>query len=188
MITSRPVKPRARRIALIVASVPELTSRTISIDGTASTISSASSFSASRRRAEAERPIDRGVHRRDDLRMLMPQDHRPPRADVVDVAIAIDVEQIRPRSPARNTIGSPPTPPNARAGLFTPPGMSCLAREKISWLRLRFMAGLLGSGEDNFGHCSKRWACQRCDVVVRSANERPSRSERRQKCQLSRAG
>jgi hypothetical protein len=44
--------------ALIVASVPELTSRTISIEGTASTISSASSFSAGRR-AEAERPLDR---------------------------------------------------------------------------------------------------------------------------------
>ena len=32
-IVSRPVKPRARRIALIVASVPELTKRTISIEG-----------------------------------------------------------------------------------------------------------------------------------------------------------
>ena len=46
-MTSRPVKPRARRMALIVASVPELTSRTFSIDGTASMISSASSLSAS---------------------------------------------------------------------------------------------------------------------------------------------
>ena len=33
-------------MALIVASVPEFTSRTFSIDGTASTTSSASSFSA----------------------------------------------------------------------------------------------------------------------------------------------
>ena len=45
-IIGRPVYPRARRMALIVASVPELTSRTFSIDGMASTISSASSFSA----------------------------------------------------------------------------------------------------------------------------------------------
>ena len=47
MIRSRPVIPRARRIALIEASVPELTIRTISIDGTASMISSARSTSAS---------------------------------------------------------------------------------------------------------------------------------------------
>src|SRR4051794_9861045 len=30
--------------------------------------------------------------------------------------------------------GSPPTAPNARAGLFTPPGMTRLARTKASWL------------------------------------------------------
>ncbi len=45
-IRSRPVAARASRSALIVASVPEETSRTISIDGTASQISSASSTSA----------------------------------------------------------------------------------------------------------------------------------------------
>ena len=44
---SRRVKPRASRTALIAASVPEETRRTISTDGTASTISSASSTSAS---------------------------------------------------------------------------------------------------------------------------------------------
>jgi len=36
-----PVYPLARRIALIVASVPEFTIRTISMDGTMSTIVSA---------------------------------------------------------------------------------------------------------------------------------------------------
>jgi hypothetical protein len=46
-ITSRPVNPRASRIALIVASVPEFTSRTFSMLGTAAMISSASSLSAS---------------------------------------------------------------------------------------------------------------------------------------------
>ena len=34
MMRLRPVAPRARRMALIVASVPEFTKRTISIDGT----------------------------------------------------------------------------------------------------------------------------------------------------------
>ncbi len=33
---------------------------------------------------------------RDDRRMAVAQDHRPPRADVVDVAVAVDVEEIGP--------------------------------------------------------------------------------------------
>ena len=41
-ITSRPVAARARRMALIVASVPLLTNRTISTDGSAEQISDAS--------------------------------------------------------------------------------------------------------------------------------------------------
>jgi hypothetical protein len=46
-ITVRPVIPRASRTALIVASVPELTSRTRSTGATRPMISSASSTSAS---------------------------------------------------------------------------------------------------------------------------------------------
>ena len=45
MIVSRPEYPRARRMALMVASVPELTMRTISMDGTAEMIISASRIS-----------------------------------------------------------------------------------------------------------------------------------------------
>jgi len=41
------VKPRARRIALIVASVPELTRRTMSTEGSSAQISSAISISPS---------------------------------------------------------------------------------------------------------------------------------------------
>ncbi len=44
---SRLAKPRASRSALITASVPEETRRTFSTEGTASTISAASSTSAS---------------------------------------------------------------------------------------------------------------------------------------------
>jgi len=44
---SRDVNARASRTVLIAASVPEETSRTFSTDGTASTISAASSTSAS---------------------------------------------------------------------------------------------------------------------------------------------
>ena len=46
-MASRPVKPRASRIALIVASVPELTKRTISTEGSSSQISSAITTSPS---------------------------------------------------------------------------------------------------------------------------------------------
>ncbi len=45
MIVSRPVTPRASRTALIVASVPELTMRTMSTDATASVTIRASSTS-----------------------------------------------------------------------------------------------------------------------------------------------
>ena len=47
MILERPVKARASRSADIVASVPELTNRTSSIEGTASTMRPASSTSSS---------------------------------------------------------------------------------------------------------------------------------------------
>ena len=63
----------------------------------------------------------------------MAQDHRAPRADVVDVAVAIDVVEVGPFARAMNG-GSPPTAPKARAGLFTPPGITRLARAKASWL------------------------------------------------------
>ena len=59
-------------------------------------ISSASSLSAS---VGAPKLVPRSaacVQRRDHLRMGVPQDHRPPGADVIDVAIAVDVEQIGP--------------------------------------------------------------------------------------------
>ncbi|SKT75290.1 Uncharacterised protein [Mycobacteroides abscessus subsp. abscessus] len=46
-ILGRPVNPRARRTALMVASVPELTRRTFSTGWTRSMISRASSISPS---------------------------------------------------------------------------------------------------------------------------------------------
>src|ERR1041384_7045720 len=44
-------------------------------------------------------------------------------------------------------IGCPPTPPNARAGLLTPPGMSWQALAKADWLWVRCISKqLLGVG------------------------------------------
>src|SRR5262245_16570239 len=56
-------------------------------------------------------------------------------------------------------IGSPPTAPNARAGLLTPPGITCLARSNAAWLLDRCMRRWVwepvpagwGLGEDRFG-------------------------------------
>ena len=92
---SRPVKPRARRIALMVASVPELTSRTISIEGTASDDRLRQFDLALGGRAEAgaagERPLRPPPRPRDGVA----QNQRPPRADVVDVLVAVGVPDAR---------------------------------------------------------------------------------------------
>ena len=93
MILARPVKPRASRIALMVASVPELTIRSRSTGATRSMISAASSVSdgvgAPKRQPVGGDPL----HRLDDGRVGVAEDHRPPRADQVDVAVAVGVGQ-----------------------------------------------------------------------------------------------
>ena len=48
-----------------------------------------------RRRTKARATARRFFDRRHDARIRMPQNERPPRADVIDVAIAIDIPQIR---------------------------------------------------------------------------------------------
>ena len=45
-------------------------------------------------RAEREAVLDRALDRASDVRVVVADDHRAPRADVVDVALAFDVEQI----------------------------------------------------------------------------------------------
>ena len=71
--------------------------RTISIDGTASMISSASSRLelASVRRSWRRCAAPRSTAC-DDARVAVAEDQRPPRADVVEVAVAVDVEEVRP--------------------------------------------------------------------------------------------
>ena len=88
------MNPRATRMADMVASVPEFTSRTISMEGTASQIASASSISCSGGRAEAGADFERALQRRQNLGMAVAQQQRAPRADVVDVLVAVDVEDV----------------------------------------------------------------------------------------------
>ena len=99
MILSRPVTPRATRTADIAASVPDETNRTFSIEGTACGHDLGDLDLAHRRRAEARAEVEGLDDRRADAGMGMPQDHRPPRADVVDVFVAVDVMKIRPFGP-----------------------------------------------------------------------------------------
>ena len=81
---SRPVKPRASRIALIVASVPELTMRSSSIDGMSADDPAGELGLDHGRRAEREAVGARLRDGRDHVRMRVAEDHRPPGADVVD--------------------------------------------------------------------------------------------------------
>ena len=81
-----------RRIAVITASVPLHTSRSFSIDAKAPTIRAARSVSASvgctERSALIHRLVNSGQHRR----MRVAEDHRAPGAYIIDVFVAIDIE------------------------------------------------------------------------------------------------
>jgi hypothetical protein len=65
--------------------------RTFWTDGTHSQILRASSTSSGFGNAEAGAAIRRRLHRRDDLGMRVAENRRAPGADVIDVAVAVDV-------------------------------------------------------------------------------------------------
>ncbi len=81
-MVSRPVKPRARRIALMVASVPELTKRTSSMDGMSSMTRRASRVSNSVGAPKLKPSAATSLHGFDHPRVRVAQDHRTPGADV----------------------------------------------------------------------------------------------------------
>ena len=90
------MKPRARRIALIVASVPLETRRTCSTGATRRTISSARATSFSEG-VPKEKPLSTAsAHRLEDRRVGVPEDHRAPAAHEVDVLAAVGVGEPRP--------------------------------------------------------------------------------------------
>ena len=139
------MKPRASRSADIVASVPDDTSRTISIDGSSRHSVSAISISISVG-APNDRPCgaacDDGAH---DRRMRVAEDRRPPRADVVDVALAVGVPHVGALRRASKKRGVPPTERKARTGELTPAGIVRWARAKSSSLRLMAVVLAVGS-------------------------------------------
>ena len=89
------MKPRASRTAFAVASVPDEQKRTFSTDGTAATISSASSVSYS---VGVPYDVPRSAARwiaSTTAGMRVTGDHRPPRQHVVEVAVPVDVGEVR---------------------------------------------------------------------------------------------
>ena len=86
---------RASRSALIVASVPSCTKRTISTLGSASRMSRASSTSSGLGAPKLVPRPHRLSQRRHHPRVRVPEDQRPPREDVVDVAVPVDVDEVR---------------------------------------------------------------------------------------------
>src|SRR3954451_5035683 len=123
----RPVIPPARRIALIVASVPELTSRTCSTGATRAMISSASSTSAGVG-APNESPLPAAERTASTTagcacpRIIGPHEltrstSRLPSASVSQQPLAEVMNR-----------GVPPTALNALTGEFTPPGIAERAR------------------------------------------------------------
>ena len=92
------MKPRASRMALIVASVPLETRRTCSTGSTRATISSASSTSFSEGVPKEKPRADGLADGLEHARVRVAEDHRPPAADQVDVLAAVDVGEARDRA------------------------------------------------------------------------------------------
>ena len=101
--------------------------------------------------------------------MAVAEDHRPPGADVVDVALAFGVDRSRRRRARAMKRGVPPTARNARTGELTPPGMTRWARSNSS----AFVGRL--------GRASGQWTWRGFFGVVAASlgGLRPRRSARR---------
>ena len=93
---ARVVAARASRTALIAASVPEETSRTCSIGGHTRRRSRSPSSTSASVGAPNVVPLAGGVDDGGDrLGIRVPEDQRPPGHDPVDVAVAVDVLDVR---------------------------------------------------------------------------------------------
>ena len=115
-------------MADMVASVPELTKRTFSMAGKASMTSSARSASVG---VEAPKLVPLRAAWMMASRTSgseWPEDERSPGADVVDVAVAVGVPNVRAGTADQE--GRDRCRPSGRRGPgeFTPPGISCSAR------------------------------------------------------------
>ena len=93
---SRPVKARASRTAISVASVPEEVKRTRSADGTRRWMARAQAISRGWLAPNCGALGRRRRHRRGHLGVAVAEDQRAVAAEEVDVAVAVDVPFVRP--------------------------------------------------------------------------------------------
>ena len=89
------MNPRATRSALMVASVPELTRRTISIGGDHLADGLGQFDLLFGGRAEAGAARHGLVQRVENHGMPVAENQRPPGADVIDVLVAVGIEDVR---------------------------------------------------------------------------------------------
>ena len=127
------MNPRASRTQLIVASVPLLTIRTFSTEGTirqiASAISTSSGFGVPKLNPSAAAARTASM----TGSAACPKIAGP---QVPTKSINSLPSTVTSRHPRADLVknGSPPTPRNARTGEFTPPGMRFLADSKSARL------------------------------------------------------
>ena len=116
--------PRARRIADIVASVPELDQAHLLEARHAVDDRLGQRDLALGRRAEGGAPQPAASRMASiTVGMGVAEDGRAVALHVVDVAVALDVPHVGALGPRSTKYGVPPTERNARTGEFTPPGM-----------------------------------------------------------------
>src|ERR1043165_268607 len=172
MIFGRPVNPRASRSALIVASVPDDTARTISIDGTEAlrTSTNRTSTSVGAPNVVPAAIVSRMVSRISGCAWPRISGPQLPIRSMYSLPSASVIRAPRPL--AMNT-GSVPTDRHARTGEFTPPGMIALARSKMDWLRWVDIAGEPSPDPRARGECASAWwnAARVCAWRVRTAKE-----------------
>ena len=118
--------------------------------GSALVMTSASSISSS---VGAPKPVPKAIAARSALRtdgLAWPAISGPhdPTKSMYSLPSTSQMRQPLPRSMKR---GTPPTDPNARTGLLTPPGITRLARLKSSFERSVLTVGLLGLAGESAG-------------------------------------
>ena len=124
---SRPVTARASRTAVIAASVPDETRRTISHPGIAVADAFGQNHLGLGRCPVGRAPRRRVADRPEHHRVGVAEDRRAPRLDVVDVTVAVDVREVGAvRLGDEERLAADGA--KACTGESTPPGITRLAR------------------------------------------------------------
>ena len=123
----------------MVASVPELTIRSISIWGMMALTFCAINVSISVGAPKAQAIVESLMDLRNHLRVAMTDNHRSPGADVIDVALIVFVDQIGAAALFKKRLGCRRLAEKRGTGELTPPGRTCLAASKSDAERLMML-------------------------------------------------